>query len=101
MIISQEDLPEFVAGLSPKNSLKRLLQRSLDLEERYGKESQGLEYILNYYYICAYFCSVCNDKIIVFAHAALALGHRRSPVSGQQLMTEIHWCRAPQRLVVL
>ena len=36
MIISQEDLPEFVAGLSPKNSLKRLLQRSLDLDERYS-----------------------------------------------------------------
>lgn len=36
MIVSQEDLPDFVAALSPKNSLKRLLQRSLDMDERYS-----------------------------------------------------------------
>lgn len=35
MIVSQEDLPDFVAALSPKNSLKRLLERTLDLDERY------------------------------------------------------------------
>lgn len=40
MIVSQEDLPDFVAALSPKNSLKRLLQRSLDLEERYSDPSE-------------------------------------------------------------
>lgn len=34
MIVSQEDLPEFVAALSPKNSLKRLLERTLDPDER-------------------------------------------------------------------
>ena len=34
MIVSQEDLPDFVAALSPKNSLKRLLERVLDLDER-------------------------------------------------------------------
>jgi len=35
MIVSQEDLPGFVASLSPKNSLKRLLERTLELDERY------------------------------------------------------------------
>lgn len=34
MIVSQEDLPDFVAALSPKNSLKRLLEKTLDTEER-------------------------------------------------------------------
>ena len=35
MIVSQEDLPDFVAALLPKNSLKRLLELTLDLDERY------------------------------------------------------------------
>lgn len=34
MIVSQEDWPEFVAALSPKNSLKRLLERTMELDER-------------------------------------------------------------------
>lgn len=35
MIVSQEDFPEFVAGLSPKNSLKRILGlRLIEMDER-------------------------------------------------------------------
>lgn len=35
MIVSQDELPDFVAALSPKNSLKRLLESRLDSEDRY------------------------------------------------------------------
>jgi len=35
MIVSQDELPDFVAALSPRNSLKRLLESRLESEDRY------------------------------------------------------------------